>query len=288
MYAPLAVGEGASGKASGAWPQLKTKQWYQFVMRVWQPIDNPGGHAFAAQWLHDPADGRWYHIATMEVPFKATGTSGLSGFIEDFSHGNRNPRRTEFRSVYYHTPASDWKAAKNLTPSVRQHGEKGTVDLIENGTASFFETCSGPDYKGESGLRRRHHQAHRDDEPARFTQPCPRPVIGSVGAERSGKQILVTWMCRQPPRRSSRGKSEGLDSEGHTATFTEARDPEARQGFIDSSKTGIAKVRLTLTDIFDHTVSSELIVPKPVHCAAATKTSAVKPGPGVRLLRIGG
>jgi hypothetical protein len=40
MYAPLAVGEGASGKASGQWPLIKTKQWYQFVLRVWQPMDD--------------------------------------------------------------------------------------------------------------------------------------------------------------------------------------------------------------------------------------------------------
>jgi hypothetical protein len=279
MYAPLAVGEGASGKASGAWPQLKTKQWYQFVMRVWQPIDNPAGHAFAGQWMRDPADDHWYHIATMEVPFKATGTSGASGFIEDFSHGNRNPRRTEFRNVYYHSPSSDWKAAKNLTPSVRQHGEKGTVDLIENGTASFFETCSGPEYKGnldyDAGIPKRTVTMDQPDSPN-----LPAPAVASVTAERGGKQILVSWDVAPAASPQFAWKIEGFDSEGHSATFTEARDPEARQGFIDSSKTGIAKIRLILTDIFDQTVSSEIIVPKPVQCDPAVKVTAVKPGLG--------
>jgi hypothetical protein len=280
MYAPLAVGEGASGKASGAWPLLKTRQWYQFVLRVWQPIDNPAGHAFASQWLRDPSDGQWYHLATMEVPFKATGTSGMSGFIEDFGHGNRNPRRTEFRNDYYHTPGGDWKPAKNLTPSVRQHGEKGTVDLIENGTASFFETCSGPDYTGNLD-----YDNHVEKRTVTMSEPdAPSfalPKIASVTAERTGRQILLTWEVAPTASPQFAWKIDALDSEGRAIASSEERDPDARQGFVASTAGNIAKVRLTLTDIFNHTVGSQPLEPKSIQCEPAAKSagaSGVKPG----------
>jgi hypothetical protein len=275
MYAPLAVGEGASGKASGVWPQLKTKQWYQFVMRVWQPIENPLGHAFAAQWLHDPADGHWYHVATMEIPFKATGTSGMSGFIEDFSHGNRNPRRTEFRNDYYHLPGGNWKPAKNLTPSVRQHGEKGTVDLIEGGTASFFETCSGEDYKGNLD-----YDAHIEKRTVTMNEPdspgFPMPTIETVSAIRSGKQFLVFWNIAPTALPQFAWKIDGLDSDGQSVASAQSRDPDARQAFISAGN--ISKVRLTITDIFDQSVTSQIVVPKMATVSAGNKFSNVKTG----------
>lgn len=81
---------------------ITTNRWYREVLRIWQPTDGTPHLAFAGRWLRDPATSNWYHLATMKIPFSATGINGLSGFQEDFSHGNLNPRRTDYRNVYYH------------------------------------------------------------------------------------------------------------------------------------------------------------------------------------------
>ena len=277
MYAPLVVGEGASGKASGAWPQLTTKQWYPFVMRVWQPSPNPSGRAFVGQWMRDPADGRWHHLATMEVPFPATGISGMGGFIEDFSHGNRNPRRTEFRNVYAHAPGGAWAAANELTPSVRQHGEKGTVGLTDDGTAGFFETCSGVDYQGnldyDGGAKQMTVTLRQPAAPS-----FPAPAIRSVAARRTGKQLLVTWDVDPTASPQLAWRAEGLDADGQPVVSAAAADPEARQAIVDLPAARVAKVRLTLTDIFDHAVTSAVVTPDPLDCRPATSAAAAKPG----------
>jgi hypothetical protein len=278
MYAPLVVGEGASGKASGEWPQLKARQWYQFVMRVWQPVVDPSGHAFVGQWMRDPADGRWYHLATMEVPFRATGIQNLGGFIEDFSHGNRNPRRTEFRNVYGHAPGGGWASAPELTPSVRQHRERGTVGLADGGTAGFFETCSGPTYHGnldyDGGAKKLTVTLRQPATPA-FAPPAVR----SSAARRSGRQVLVTWDVppTAPPQLAWR--AEGLDAAGHPVFTAEARDPEARQAIVDvPGDATIAKVRLTLTDIFDRAAMSPAVVPTADPLRPAATATDVEPG----------
>jgi hypothetical protein len=100
---------------------------------------------YTVRWLRDSATGNWYHLATMKIPFAATGINALGGFQEDFGHGNTRPRRTDFRNVYYHKNGK-WSMANRFTPSVRQLGESGTCGLIENATAAFFETCSGKNY----------------------------------------------------------------------------------------------------------------------------------------------
>jgi hypothetical protein len=154
MYAPPHVGEGASGKVSGDWPLITTNRWYREVLRIWQPTDGSPHLAFAGRWLRDPATSNWYHIATMKIPFSAIGINGLSGFQEDFGHGNINPRRTDYRNVYSHKNGA-WSAAKLFTPSVRQLGENGTWFDRER-HRRFFETCSG----GSSFQRDQQHPAH--------------------------------------------------------------------------------------------------------------------------------
>jgi hypothetical protein len=251
MYAPLSVGEGASGKAAGQWPLLKTGAWYQFVLRLWHPLDAPG-QALAGQWLRDPADNHWYQLATVAVPFDATGFNGQGGFIEDFSHGNRLPRRTDFRHVYGHTD-SGWKSAAKFTPSVRSKGEKGQAELIEDGTAAYFETCSGADY--HAGLLD-YDNNHREVT-VTLQQPAmpqfPAPEIAHAGALRNGSQILVTWDVPPAAAPQLGYKAEAVDAAGKIVALREERDPEARQALLDAGAADVAGVKITLHDIFDQT-----------------------------------
>ncbi len=277
MYAPLVVGEGASGKASGAWPQLRTGQWYQFVMRVWQPTVNPAGHAFIGQWMRDPADGHWYHLATMDVPFRATGLDGLGGFIEDFSHGNRNPRRTEFRHAYGRSPAGTWAAADQFTPSVRSPREKGSDGLIDDGTAAFFETCSGPDYKGnldfDAGPRKQTLTLRQPPQPN-----FPAPAVRGVVARRVGDQAIVTWDVDPAAAPPFAWRIDALAADGHVLTTAADRDPEARQAILTAPAVGVTAVRLTVTDLFDHDVAVPPTVLAAVDLHPAAALTAHAPG----------
>ena len=277
MYAPLVVGEWASGKASGAWPQIKTGQWYRFVMRIWQPAINPDGHAFVGQWMRDPADGRWYHLATMEAPFRATGLNGLSGFIEDFSHGNRNPRRTEFRHAYGHAPGGDWTAATEFTPSVRQHREKGSTGLVDDGTAAFFETCSNADYTGDLD-----YDAGNKKQTLTLRQPplpdFPEPAVHSVVAWRAGHQVLVTWDVDPTASPTFAWRVDALATDGRVVATASDRDPEARQALVDVSAAGVSMVRLTVSDIFDHDVVSLPVATTIVDPHPAATVPAPAPG----------
>jgi len=277
MYAPLSVGEGASGKASGSWPQLKTGTWYQFVLRLWHPVDQPN-QAFAGQWLRDPADNHWYHLATMAVPFAATGFNGLGGFIEDFSHGNRHPRRTDYRLVYGHT-AAGWKAAPKFTPSVRQKGEKGQAELIENGTAAYFETCSGADY--QAGVL--DHDANHEKVTLVLQQPAtpafPAPVITHLGAGRSAGQVLLTWEVPPAAAPQLGYKVEALDAAGKVLATHEQRNPEARQALFDAGPADIASLKFTITDIFDQTSTVAVGRPQAMPASAArTPAGTIAPG----------
>lgn len=246
MYAPLTIGEGASGKASGDWPEFKLKTWYKFVTRVWYPMNGEANATYAGQWFYNPDTKVWQHLATMRAPFSNGTMKGIGGFIEDFSHGNRNPRRTEFRGCYY-LQDGKWQAANEFTGSTRQKTEKGDIGLIEDGTAAFFETCSGENYAGTLG-------PGEAKKTLTLKQP-PQPEFSAielkqVSVKTLGKQALVTWEV--PPTSSPQlgYKIELLNGEKVVKT-TQENDPEARQAVVELSDGSANRVRLTLIDIFD-------------------------------------
>lgn len=279
-YAPPHIGEGASGKIDGLWPQLKTKQWYRFACRVWKPADGSADHGFAAKWLRDPDTGVWHHYATMRLPFAPTGMSGLGGFIEDFYHGNRKPRRTDYRNVYYLRP-NGWESAACFSASVRQKGERGTVDLIDNGTAAFFETCTSASYKGnldfDTGPKER----------AVVIKQAPQPAFDPILVERPraiqfGGQLLVAWEMAPKSSPQFAWKIEVFDNSacsGKPVFEGEDRDPSVRQKLLEIPAIANAHVRLTITDLFDR--AAKPVVFKASKPAPAAPVAAKDTLPGL-------
>ncbi len=315
MYAPPHVGEGASGKVAGQWPLIASNQWYREVFRVWRPADGTPHLGYTGRWLRDSATGNWYHIATMQIPFSATGLDGLSGFQEDFSHGNLNPRRTDYRNVYYHKNGA-WNTANQFTPSVRQLGENGTCGLIESATAAFFETCSGSNYlfsvatnlpptTGNLVMLVATNWASRSfltNPPAGVTtvaaannyaqyiftiinQPSTPPydpmIISNAGAQVAGNQLLVAW---QIPATSAPQLAYLIEI-FNNPTYTGAaslvffdRDPEARQKLLDITGVSTPYVRLSLVDIFDRTNAPSMLTPSVAALNAATSVGGAVNG----------
>ena len=315
MYAPPHVGEGASGKVAGNWPLITTNQWYREVFRVWQPANGTPHAGLVGRWLRDPATGTWYHVATMSVPFAATGIAPLGGYQEDFGNGNRNPRRTDYRNVYGHKNGV-WQAATQFTPSTRDVTENGSAGLIENATAAFFETCSGSNYLfsvvsnppsttgklvllvstnyppaslltnapagilalGPSGV------------PVTLTltnQPSALPadpmVVTAASALVSGTQLLAQW---QLAPNSSPQFAYRLDV-FNNAQFTGAPavsvfdvDPEARQKLVDLTGVFTPYARLTLIDILSITNPPLTLTPTTAVLTPATNLTGTVSGLG--------
>ncbi|MGC4016964.1 MAG: PA14 domain-containing protein [Luteolibacter sp.] len=259
---PLSIGEGASGKIEGKVP-MKTQAWYGGLIRVWKPTDENGENARIGQWFRDGVTGQWKHLATMRVPFAATGLKGSGGFVEDFSHGNRNPRRVEFRNAYHHVNGA-WKPSDTFTCSTRQATEKGDSGLIENNTAAFFETCSGESYKGTMGPG----AVEKNWKLATPASPAFDAFkVTDVTAHSVGGQVVVDWKVPDTSAPQFAWKVEVFGSKEAMTSGTplatgEARDPDARMALVNAPglKHGdkIA-VRLTLTDIFDRPASPVLV-----------------------------
>jgi hypothetical protein len=319
MYAPPHVGEGASGKVAGDWPLITTNRWYREVFRIWQPTDGTPHLAYSGRWLRDPATSNWFHIATMQIPFSATGINGLSGFQEDFGHGNLNPRRTDYRNVYYHRNGA-WTAAKLFTPSVRQLGENGTCGLIENSTAAFFETCSGSSYlfnvtnnipptSGNLYMLVATNQptvSLLTNKPPGITTiaavnnsasvglilanqpntPDLDPIIvTNASASTYGNQVIVSW---QLPLASSPQLGYVLEVfdnpaySGSPALAVFQRDPEVRQQLLNVGAVTTPYVRLSILDIFDRTNAPVLITPAVAALNVATNPPATASGLGYK------
>jgi autotransporter-associated beta strand protein len=314
MYAPPHVGEGASGKAAGPWPLIQSNQWYREVFRVWQPADGTPHQAYVGRWLRDSATGNWYHLATMSVPFSATGIDGLSGFQEDFGNGNRNPRRTDYRNVYYHRNGT-WSMANQFTPESNCNGISG---LIENGTASFFELCAATNYlQGivsspppttgplilfvDPGTSAAYlltnppantlvYNWKSNNSPATLTitnQPgapaLDAIVVTNYGATFSGNQVVVQWQVPATSAPQLGYMVEVFNNSSYTGavavTFFDC-NPEARQKLLNIAGVSTPYIRLSVVDIFDRTNTPLLITPSTATLNPATSVPGAVNGLG--------
>lgn len=273
MHDVPSIGEGASGKVEGKW-SMRSGVWYPGVLRIWRPTGDPADTSMAGQWIKDGVSGKWHHMATFRMPFVANRFSGDCGFIEDHSHGNRNPRRVDFRN-YYFRKSGKWVPGRVFKPSTRQETEKGTSGLIEDGTAGFFETCSGESYKGNMGPGSQEltHMLKTPDVPV--FDPV---VVAKAEVAATPKQAVVKWSLdeRSSPQFSYRIELfSTADASGVPFKTVTRIDPDANQVLIATEQSARA-ARISVTDIFDQlstpvTKTAFSAEPQP---AAAVKTTA--------------
>ena len=280
-YAPPHVGEGASGKTTGVWPEIQTNTWYRFVMRVWKPADGSTDHGFAAQWFRDSKTGVWHHYGTMRLPFAPERMDSLGGFIEDVRNKNRKPRRTDYRNVYYLRDGA-WSSANHFTPSVRKRGERGNAELIENGTAAFFENCNSPDYRGnldfDSGRKRVTLAIQQPPTPALD----PIEITNAQALANDGR-LAVSWEMAPTSSPQFAWLIEGFDNAacvGNPLLRERNTDPSAGFDCIEDLPGSVSHVRLKITDVFDQT-SAGWIVPV-IRTTPSPAVALSKDLPGLR------
>ena len=276
------IGEGASGKIDGSLAApYTTGVWYPTVMRLWQPSDpNQPGVTKVGQWNKDGVTGKWEHFGTFTLPWVATGVTSLGGFLEDISHGNMQPRREDFRNVYYHLNGV-WNPAVTFGAGMNQTGEKGTSGLENNGTACFFETCNGSDYTGNMS-------ASGPNTNLTWTLSTPstpsfdKPSVTTVSAAVSAGQLNVQWTvpATSSPQFSYTIKVYPTSNTSGTPsqTITEIQ-PDASAKTFATSVTSPTVV-LTITDVFNQTTA-------PVTVKAQKVSSLPTIGPGLTTRDIG-
>ena len=249
------IGEGAKGKIEGNLvAPYTTDVWYPAVMRVWQPTDpNQSGTSKVGQWVKDGVTGKWEHFGTFTLPWVATGLSSIGGFLEDTHYQNMQPRRMDFRNLYYHLSGS-WSPAVTFHPSMRQTGEKGLSGLKSNGTACFFETCSDPNYSGNmsnSGPNAAPTYTLSTPSTPTFDQPSVTGVSATVSAGKLNVQWTVP--ATSSPQFSYTIKVYPTSNTSGTPsqTVTEIQ-PDAYSKTFATSVTSPTVV-LTVTDVFNQT-----------------------------------
>jgi len=306
MYAPLHIGEGASGKVAGDCPLLTTNRWYREVMRIWPAADGTPNVGYAARWLRDPATTNWYHLATMKIPFTPVGMAApLTGFQEGL--GGLGIRRTDYRNVYYHVhDGGPWQKANQFSVQVKSD-ENATAGLFDNATAAFFETSKTADYLNQvlrnpplvtgslyliaSETASTNNLLRNLARPGTvFTQdsgwvatltltnqsdvpPADALVVTNYGASVNGDQLLVYWSV---PMTSSPQFSYQIDvynnanySGTPAATFYDI-DPEARQKLLTVSGVNTPYVRLTVVDVMNQTNPAIAMTAAPAILSPAT------------------
>ena len=315
MYAPLHEGEGAAGKVAGDWPLLTTNRWYREVLRIWPAADGTPDTGYAARWLRDSATARWYHLATMKIPFTPTGLGGpLTGFQEGL--GVVAARRTDYRNVYYRSVgAPAWQPARQFSVQVKRD-ENATAGLIDNATGAFFETSKATDYLRQvvshpPAVTGCLYLAGMADEPSAqwlfqnpppagmvvtqsggwaatltiTNQPASPPldplVVTNRAAVVAGTQLLVSW---QVPLTSSPQYSYRVEvfnnpgCAGNAAVTCQDIDPEARQKLMDITGVSTPFVRLTVVDVMDQTNGPTRLTPVPAALNVAAEVTGLVPG----------
>ncbi|HEV2211626.1 MAG TPA: LamG-like jellyroll fold domain-containing protein [Verrucomicrobiae bacterium] len=268
-FAAQTIGEGTVLRAPGNWTVFQTNLWYRLAFRVWQPAAGVPHQAFAGQWLRDPASGIWYHMATVALPFGATGIDGLMGFQEDYT-GGLQPQRTDYRNCYYHRNAS-WHAANQFQAYCR--GQKENAGLIENATAAYYETCSPANTGYVASLTNNGQSLYLtlSNQPA---VPSFDPlVVTGASAVLSGTQLLVQWQL--PPTSSPQlaYQVQVFNNAGYTGTpalvFYE-RAPDTREKLLDVTGIATPYPRLIVSDIFDNTNAPVALIPTNATLSAGT------------------
>ncbi|EEF63380.1 Ig-like domain-containing protein [Pedosphaera parvula] len=271
------VAEGTILRAPGNWQVFQTNAWYRLAFRVWQPANGTPHQAYAGQWLRDPATSNWYHVATVQLPFAATGIDGLMGFQEDAT-GGLLPQRTDYRNCYYHK-SGQWQMANQFKAYSR--GQKENAGLIENNTAAFYETCSASNASYVGALTNNGQALYLTISNQPPTPAFDPIVVNNTSASISSTQLVVQWQTPATSSPQLAYQIQVFNNPGYTGTPAVVfydRDPEARQKLLNLAGVTTPYVLLTIMDIFDNTNAPIAITPASATLKAASNLTGMVNG----------
>jgi hypothetical protein len=234
--------EGTKGGATGHLPSLRPGAWFKFVMRVFPREASGEKDALVGYWIKDVERNEWHVHSILKIKWPASGFESNSGFVEALA---ADQRRVFDRRLGYYRFNGTWKSSFMSTKGP-QH-----VKLIENDNAIRFDTG----YR-EGALA----------QPFAVKQPAT-PVLDPLTIKSSNariwkNQVSVSWTLPKSAPPQIAYKLEAFaekDARGKPIFVDSAYAPQVNVKRLDVPQ-AVRSVRLTVTDIFDQTVSTVIPV----------------------------
>lgn len=262
-------GEGSSGTVGGVvWPFMQRQRWYTMLGRVWKPEDN-ADHAFCARWIKDHADGTWHLIGIARLPIPAESFTGNSGFLEPL--GSEKAVRSLHRRLGYFRKAGQWGKSDTISIDKTQYVIVNTVAEGDHEYAAI-DYAQRPDLlprelqgRPLAGDRKHSFTVRQPDKPA-----LDQPAVTNVRAVASAGHVAVSWDVPATAAPAFAVKVEVFDNAecaGNPAAVRTERMPSLRDVLL-AVPGRAARVRLTLTDVFDQEATPAVVEPAMVKIAA--------------------
>ena len=256
--------EGAKGGANGRALFMHANSWYRMVLRIFPPSKDADKQTYVGWWVKDVDRGLWYTHSVVRIDTRATGVKGNSGFVEALAPDSVH-RAFERRRGYCRLNGKWHKSNVLLQPNSKY------FKLINNGTVLRYDR-SGRDSAGKT------------DDPKLLARQPDRPTLDKPAIEKAkatscNNQVAVRWSIPQKASPQLGYKLEvfaGASAKGTPLATCRDNSPHILAKRLDVARSA-RSVRLTVTDIFDQTVSTVIPV-EPVVPAGASKVAKVRPG----------
>jgi len=261
-------GEGTGVHYLDTHTQWTPNHWYRFVVRAW----GTGPVTYFALWTQDENVNLWRHHVTLEAPESSSRfDSWLYSFLEDYLGTGSVKRRVEYRWPKVHTLSNQWFPITHADVAVNP------ATLANNPSAKAFDmgismddsifAQSGGDTKASfTGNSVHLFTIHK--EAATISPPDTTPIaIEKLETHCAKGTLEIHWSVPTTVTPQFSYKVEVIGSQndkGDSITDQQYIAPDARSATLQLPANAPATlfVRLTLTDIFDRTVSSTTPVTK--------------------------
>lgn len=251
-YGGPSYGEGSSSNVTGDLNFMRANHWYRFVMRTWKDAEKPDEVGYMGWWVKDLAKDHWHFVAVVRLPVQVDGIRGQAAFVEMI--GPQGKRQIDRRNSYHHIDGN-W----HPTNWIVQRG-----DMAKNSTWENIEDGNVWRFTNEPHMENNAPRPHPDMEgwayfpfenmPAKPALDAPE--VGQLQAVRTDTDVMISWSVPEgaPPQLGY--TAELLSADGTLLARRSENLPDVHCIRMPASS-GVARVRLTLRDIYDQYVSAE-------------------------------
>jgi hypothetical protein len=240
-------------------------RWYRVVVRCW----DAGPATRCAMWTEDEETSLWTHHVTMAINQAHYRMSAPAAFLEDWAGTGDRKRAVELRNFVDRDPAGQWSirdaALFYLAPTLTGPGPYAKAFDAQLHDTAFFLQSGGetkPSTPSPTILIARHAEqpapTHEQSAP-----PTPPIAMLKSSIEPDGQILRISWTPdpRTTPQFAWRLKVfRGEEASGEPIGQEDSVDAEARSAVVKLPPGTILPlaVKLTLFDIFDRQLSTEL------------------------------
>lgn len=270
--ANAAGGEGSVAAVGGAKPFLRKGVWFTMCKRVWEPAEKNADYRYEGWWIKDNESGVWHLSAVMRIPAPVTGYRGWSTFVEEIAKGA--DRVIDMRGFYCRLKG-EWHSVDTFSMDNKYQAR---FTLLENDTVIHYEDPVEHDAgtKGKTSWTVK--------QPARPS--FEEPLVDNLKAGALESQVSVQWEIPETSNPQLGYHIEVLGAGGHVVAEHREMMPHIRIKIINTAGKKAERVRLTVTDVFDQTVTREISLSDGKASKAVAAKGEVRAGLGYELFKL--